>query len=81
MNPKKRDPISKTFNSLQHNVNQLQIMRMLSKTIKNNLDFILNRDLLSEENLYVKRKEIKRKMEKEMAEGETAMMAIRELIH
>ena len=56
-------------------------MRMLSKTIKNNLDFILNRDLLSEENLYVKRKEIKRKMEKEMAEGETAMMAIRELIH
>jgi hypothetical protein len=51
---------------------------MLQKTGKADLDFLLNEDLLSEENLDAKRKEIKEKMEKEMAEGETSMLAFSE---
>ena len=39
------------------------------------MDFIENSDLISEEMLDAKRKELKEKMEKEMQEGETAMQA------
>ena len=74
----KRQPISESLNSVRLDLNQLNVLRMLQKTAKADLDFILNRDLLSEENLDAKRKEIKEKMEKEMAEGETAMLAFRE---
>ena len=74
----KRQPISESFNSARLDLNQLNVLRMLQKTGKADLDFILNEDLLSEANLDKKRKEIKEKMEKEMAEGETAMLAFSE---
>ena len=74
----RRQPISESFNSARLDLNQLNVLRMLQKTGKADLDFILNEDLLSEANLDKKRKEIKEKMEKEMAEGETAMLAFSE---
>ena len=74
----KRQPISESFNSARLDLNQLNVLRMLQKTGKADLDFILNEDLLSEANLDKKRKEIKEKMEKEMAEGETSMLAFTE---
>ena len=74
----KKQPISESFNSLRLDMNQINLLRVLQKSIKDDLDYIENRDLLSEENLDAKRKEIKEKMEKEMAEGETAMLAFSE---
>ena len=74
----KRQPISESFNSARLDLNQLNVLRMLQKTGKADLDFLLNEDLLSEANLDKKRKEIKEKMEKEMAEGETSMLAFTE---
>ena len=75
---RKKESISESFNSARLDLNQLNILRMLQMTAKADLDFILNQDLLSEENLDAKRKEIKEKMEKEMAEGETSMLAFTE---
>ena len=75
---RKKEPITESFNSARLDLNQLNVLRMLQKTVKADLDFILNQDLLSEENLDAKRKEIKEKMEKEMAEGETSMLAFTE---
>ena len=72
---RKKEPITESFNSARLDLNQLNVLRLLQKTAKADLDFILNQDLLSEKNLDAKRKEIKEKMEKEMQEGETAMLA------
>ena len=74
----KKQPISESFNSARLDLNQLNVLRMLQKTAKADLDFLLNEDLLSEANLDKKRQEIKEKMEKEMAEGETSMLAFTE---
>ena len=74
----KKEPISESFNSARLDLNQLNVLRMLQMTAKADLDFILNQDLLSEKNLDAKWKEIKEKMEKEMAEGETSMLAFTE---
>jgi DNA repair exonuclease SbcCD ATPase subunit len=74
----KKQPISESFNSLRLDMNQINLLRVLQKSIKDDLDYIENQDILSEENLDAKRKEIKGKMEKEMAEGEIAMLAFSE---
>jgi archaellum component FlaC len=74
----KKEPISESFNSARLDLNQLNVLRMLQKTAKADLDFLLNEDLLSEANLDKKRKEIKEKMEQEMAEGEASMLAFTE---
>ena len=74
----KKQPISESFNSLRLDINQINLLKMLQKTAKSDMDFIENSDLISEEMLDAKRKEIKEKMEKEMAEGETAMLAFSE---
>ena len=71
----KRQPISESFNSVRLDLNQINLLRMLQKTAISDMDFIQNSDLISEEMLDKKRKEIKEKMEKEMAEGETSMLA------
>ena len=71
----KKQPITESFNSIRLDINQINLLRVLQKSIKDDLDYILNQDLLSEKNLDAKRKEIKEKMEKEMQEGETAMLA------
>jgi chromosome segregation ATPase len=71
----KKQPITESFNSIRLDMNQINLLRVLQKSIKDDLDYIENRDLLSEEGLDAKRKEIKARMEKEMAEGETAMQA------
>ena len=72
----KKQPITESFNSVRLDINQINLLKMLQKTAKSDMDFIENSDLISEEMLDVKRKEIKEKMEKEMEEGETAMQAI-----
>ena len=74
----KRQPISESFNSVRLDLNQINLLRMLQKTAKSDMDFIQDSDLISEEMLDKKRKEIKEKMEKEMAEGETSMLAFTE---
>ena len=74
----KKQPISESFNSLRLDINQINLLKMLQKTAKSDMDFIENSDLISEEMLDAKRKEIKEKMEKEMTEGETAMLAFSE---
>ena len=71
----KKQPITESFNSIRLDMNQINLLRVLQKSIKDDLDFIENRDLLSDEGLDAKRKEIKARMEKEMQEGETAMQA------
>ena len=71
----KKQPITESFNSIRLDMNQINLLRVLQKSIKDDLDYIENRDLLSEEGLDTKRKEIKARMEKEMQEGETAMLA------
>ena len=71
----KKQPITESFNSIRLDMNQINLLRVLQKSIKDDLDYIENRDLLSDEGLDVKRKEIKARMEKEMQEGETAMQA------
>ena len=73
-----KQPISESFNSLRLDINQINLLKMLQKTAKSDMDFIENSDLISEEMLDAKRKEIKEKMEKEMTEGETAMLAFSE---
>ena len=74
----KRQPISESFNSVRLDLNQINLLRLLQKTAISDLDFIENSDLISQETLDKKRKEIKEKMEKEMAEGETSMLAFTE---
>ena len=59
-------------------MNQINLLRMLQKSVKSDTDFIENSDLISEEMLDAKRKELKEKMQQEMAEGETAMLAFTE---
>ena len=71
----KKQPITESFNSIRLDMNQINLLRVLQKSIKDDLDYIENRDLLSDEGLDAKRKEIKARMEKEMQEGETAMQA------
>ena len=74
----KKQPISESFNSIRLDINQINLLRLLQKSAKADMDFIENSDLISEEMLDKKRKEIKEKMEKEMAEGETSMLAFTE---
>ena len=71
----KKQPITESFNSVRLDMNQINLLKMLQKTAKSDMDFIENSDLISEEMLDAKRKELKEKMEKEMQEGETAMLA------
>lgn len=73
----KKQPISESFNSLRLDINQINLLRLFQKSAKDDMDFIENSDLISEEMLDKKRQEIKAQMEKEMAEGETAMQAFR----
>ena len=73
-----RQPSSESFNSLRLDINQINLLKMLQKTAKSDMDFIENSDLISEEMLDKKRQELKEKMEKEMAEGETSMLAFTE---
>ena len=74
----KKQPITESFNSVRLDMNQINLLRMLQKSVKSDTDFIENSDLISEEMLDAKRKEIKAQMEKEMQEGETAMLAFTE---
>ena len=74
----KKQPITESFNSVRLDMNQINLLRMLQKSVKSDTDFIENTDLISEEMLDAKRKEIKEKMEQEMQEGETAMLAFTE---
>ena len=53
----KKQRITESFNSIRLDMNQINLLRVLQKSIKDDLDYILNQDLLSEENLDVKRKE------------------------
>ena len=69
-------PIQK-MGSLKLFINQINYLKLLQKNVKADIDFLQNRDLLSEEMIDMKRKEIKEKMEKEMTEGETANQAFR----
>ena len=71
----KKQPITESFNSVRLDMNQINLLRMLQKSVKSDTDFIENSDLISEEMLDKKRQELKEKMEKEMQEGETAMLA------
>ena len=71
----KKQPITESFNSVRLDMNQINLLRMLQKTAKSDMDFIENSDLISEEMLDKKRQEIKEKMQQEMQEGETAMLA------
>ena len=73
-----KQPISESFNSLRLDINQINLLKLLQKTAKSDMDFIENSDLISEEMLDKKRQELKEKMEKEMAEGETSMLAFTE---
>ena len=73
-----KQPISESFNSLRLDINQINLLKMLQKTAKSDMDFIQNSNLISEEMLDKKRQELKEKMEKEMAEGETSMLAFSE---
>ncbi len=66
-----------SIGSMRLDIHQINLLKLLQKGIKSDLNLIENIDLLSEEMLDAKRKEIKEKMEKEMAEGETAMDAFR----
>ena len=71
----KKQPISESFNSLRLDINQINLLKLIQKNARSDIDFIENSDLISEEMLDAKRKEIKEKMEKEMQEGETSMLA------
>ena len=74
----KKLPLSESMGTLRLDANQINLLKVLQKSINDDLDYIENRDLLSEEMLDAKRKEIKQRMEKEMQEGETAMLAFAE---
>ena len=73
-----KQPISESFNSLRLDINQINLLKLIQKTAKSDMDFIQNSDLISEEMLDKKRQELKEKMEQEMAEGETSMLAFSE---
>ena len=74
----KKQPITESFNSVRLDMNQINLLRMLQKSVKSDTDFIENSDLISEEMLDKKRQELKEKMQQEMQEGETAMLAFTE---
>ena len=74
----KKEPISESFNSLRLDINQINLLKLIQKNAKSDMDFIENSDLISEEMLDKKRQDLKEKMEKEMAEGETSMLAFTE---
>lgn len=74
----KKEPISESFNSLRLDINQINLLKLIQKNAKSDMDFIENSDLISEEMLDKKRHDLKEKMEKEMAEGETSMLAFTE---
>ena len=74
----KKQPISESFNSLRLDINQINLLRLLQKSAKADMDLIENSDLISAVMLDKKRQEIKAQMEKEMAEGEAAMLAFTE---
>ena len=67
-----------SIGSMRLDIHQINLLKLLQKGIKSDLNLIENIDLLSEEMLDTKRKEIKEQMEKEMEEGETSMLAFTE---
>ncbi len=65
-----------SIGSLRIDIHQINLLKLLQKGIKSDLNLIENIDLLSEEMLDAKRKEIKQQMQKEMAEAEKSMNAL-----
>lgn len=68
-------PITEAINSVRLNWDQINVLRMLQKTIDSDLDYLTNKDLLSQEMLDQKRKEIKEQMDKEQDQALRAMDA------
>lgn len=66
-------PITESINSVQLNWDQINILKMLQKTVEMDLDYLTNKDLLSQEMLDEKRKKIKEEMDKEQDEALRAM--------
>ena len=65
-----------SIGSLRLDIHQINLLKLLQKGIKSDLNLIENIDLLSEEMLDAKRKEIKEQMKKEMEEAEKSMNAL-----
>ena len=65
-----------SIGSLRLDIHQINLLKLLQKGIKSDLNLIENIDLLSEEMLDMKRKEIKQQMQKEMEEAEKSMNAL-----
>ena len=65
-----------SIGSLRLDIHQINLLKLLQKGIKSDLNLIENIDLLSDEMLDMKRKEIKQQMKKEMEEAEKSMNAL-----
>ena len=65
-----------SIGSMRLDIHQINLLKLLQKGIKSDLNLIENIDLLSEEMLDTKRKEIKQQMKKEMEEAEKSMNAL-----
>ncbi len=65
-----------SIGSLRLDIHQINLLKLLQKGIKSDLNLIENIDLLSEEMLDMKRKEIKQQMQKEMEEAEKSIHAL-----
>ena len=66
-------PITEAINSVRLNWDQITLLKTLQKTVDMDLDYLANKDLLSEEMLDRKRKEIKEQMDKEQDQALRAM--------
>ena len=65
-----------SIGSLRLDIHQINLLKLLQKGIKSDLNLIENIDLLTEEMLDMKRKEIKQQMQKEMEEAEKSIHAL-----
>ena len=65
-----------SIGSLRLDIHQINLLKLLQKGIKSDLNLIENIDLLSEEMLDAKRKEIKEQMKREMEEAEKSIHAL-----
>jgi hypothetical protein len=66
-------PITEAINSVMLNWDQITLLKTLQKTVDMDLDYLANKDLLSQELLDQKRKEIKEQMDKEQDQALRAM--------
>ena len=66
-------PITERINSVRLNWDQINILKMLQKTVDMDLDYLTNKDLLSQEMFDQKRKEYKEMMDKEQDQALRAM--------